>query len=698
MDKIAQKYQDRVPCIQKNVEDSRENDRRNNDRFNEFIAFVFKSTLSRTDRDTLQEADKPAVEVNVLEAYISRLSGEFSKQIPDLAVRAQNDEVPPVQVTVIEAHLRSIFSGSEYENKAYEVYRDQMTGGFSAFEVYTEYENEDSMDQVIRVSKAYDPTLCGFDPLAREPSKSDGQFCYKLFPKYREELEQEYPELDLSRVKVSGETAGDSFRWNYKQDNKDVLYICDYYEKQYKYVTLYEISDPTNPDATHTVTKSEYEELIENWEGIQQPPQIIQEDRRKQTKIVRYKFIEDTLVERPEELDYDFFPLIFVDGNSAYVDGKQITRPYVYNAVDAQRIKNLAASNIVNDLENTRQTDVLISKQALPSEQEYIEGWLNPQKTKAALVWDAVGDNGEPLIKPDIFPRSQMNPAFMQVFDMQDKTIQAVLGSYDAQLGINEKQLSGVAIVEGATQSNNAAMPYVVNYLAALNQVAKVVMNLLPKYYKTIRTIPVITANGKHEYVKINDRQSQNPIGIDFKKNDLEVSVVAGTNFDVQRNKAASAMMELSKSSQSFNMWLNTEGLPLLIDNMDIRGKDQIKKGVEEFLAEQKKKQAQAGQKPNPQEQAMQAQIQMEQQKIQIEQKKVQLQSEKQDTEAMIQAEKLKQSQMKLISDIDKDRADMILRAQEAQDDAQKARAETAIDLYDHQLNVLRTALAHAGD
>lgn len=698
MEKIAQKYYDRLSLIKKNVEDSRANDKRNNDLFNKSVSFIFDSTLSKSDRDTLQEADKPAAETNVLEAYISRLCGEFSKQIPDLAIRAQNDAVSTAQVTIIESHLRSIFSGSEYEDKAYQVYREQMTGGFSVFEVYTEYENENSMDQVIRISKSYDPTLCGFDPLAKEKSKSDGQFCYKLFPKYREDLEEEYPDLDLSMVKVSGKISGDSFRWNYKQDNKDVLYICDYYEKQYKYVTLYEISDPTNPDATHTVTKSEYEELIENWQGIQQPPQIIQEDRRKQTKIVRYKFIEDTLLERPEELDYDFFPLVFVDGNSARVYNQQITRPYIYNAVDAQRIKNLAASNIVNDLENTRQTDVLISKQALPSEQEYIEGWLNPQKTKAALVWDAVGDNGEQLIKPDIFPRSQMNPAFMQIFDMQDKTIQTILGSYDAQLGINEKQLSGVAIVEGATQSNNAAMPYVVNYLAALNQVAKVVMNLLPKYYKTIRTIPVLTVNGKHEYVKINDRQSQNPIGIDFDKNDLEVSVVAGTNFDVQRNKAASTMMELSKASQSFNMWLNTEGLPLLIDNMDIRGKDQIKKGVEQFLEEQKKKQAQSGEKPNLQEEAMQAQIQLEQQKIHIEQKKVQLQSEKQDTEAMIQAEKLKQSQMKLISDIDKDRANMILRAQEAKDDAQKARAEAAIDLYDHQLNVLRTALAHAGD
>ena len=71
------------------------------------------------------------------------------------------------------------------------------------------------------------------------------------------------------------------------------------------------------------------------------------------------------------------------------------------------------------------------------------------------------------------------------------------------------------------------------------------------------------------------------------------------------------------------------------------------------------------------------------------------LQAQKQQNDLQIQSEKLKQSQMKLISDIDKDRADMVLRYQQAKDDSEKEQAKIAIDLYDHQLNVLRTAIAH---
>jgi hypothetical protein len=691
MEKIAESHYKNLDKIKSNVEDSREYNRKNNERYHRYRSFIFKTTLSKEDRDVLAAADKPAVEVNVLETYLSRLWGEWSKQVPDLSVRAQNDEVDPNQVDVVEGILRSIFSGSDYENKANDVYRDTMSGGFSAFRVCTEYENDTSMRQVIRVEKVYDPTLTGFDPLARESSKSDGQFCFELVPKYEEEVKEEYPDLDLSSIKTDGFYDDGTFRWSYMENNKKVYYISDYYEKQYSYVTMVEVSDPTNPDLTHTMLKKEYDRIIEAWDSITEPPQILQKARRKQTKIMRYKFVGDVLVERPEELDYDYLPLIFVDGNSAVIEGKQITRPYAYNALDAQRIKNLSASNMVNELENSRQTDVMMAKSSLPLEPEYMEGWLNPQKTKASLIYEDIGPEGQQNPPPTIFPRSQVNPAFMQVFDMQDKTIQTILGSYDAALGINQNQLSGVAIVEGATQSNNAAMPYVINYLASLNQVAKVVMNLVPKYYKTLRTVPVVTADGKHSYHTVNNSMDPQSAILDFDKNDLEVHVKAGANFDVQRNKALTVMIELMKANQTFSAIMNTKGLPLLLDNIDIRGKDQLKSITEEFLKEQEQKQAQAAQQPNPQEQIMKAQMQLEQQKLQ-------LQAQKQHSQEMIEAEKLQQAQYKLMAEIEKDKALALMRMTEAQNEADRTAAEIEMDRYDQQLKTLQVAMkAEAG-
>jgi hypothetical protein len=678
---IAGKHLKQVSRIQKNVEDSWQYNLNNVNRFRNLKSFVFQSTVSKNDRDTLLEADKPVVELNIVESYVSRLRGEFSKQIPEIEVRAENEAVSYKQVDVVEGYVRSIFCGSEYEHKiANPTYNDTLSGGFSVLKITTEYEHEESMKQVIRLEKVFDPDLCGFDPLARESSKADGAYCYQLVPKYEHELQQEYPDVDISKIKKKPLVDVDELRWAYSDDvsNSDIYYVADYYEKKYTFETMYLVSDPMNPDAEHTLFKEDYEELISTWDSIQEPPQILKKARRRRSKIYRYKFIQDVLIETPEETDYDHLPLVFVDGNSVHIEGKQITRPYIYNAVDSQRIKNLAASAMVNDIENMRQTDVLIANEALPLNQEFMQGWLNPQKTKASLIYNHLSEDGEPLPPPQIFPRSQVNPAFAQINQLQDQTLQHILGSYDAQLGIQEQQLSGVAIVEGATQSNNAAMPYVINYIASLNQVAKIIVSLLPKYYKTLRTIPVVSPDGKREYVTINNQQSQEPIMIDFIGNDLMVSLRAGANFDVQKNRSLKTIVELMRVSESFKAMVESKGLPILIDNVDIRGQQQLKQMSEEFMQEMEQK---SEQQQNPQMEMLKAQVQIEQQKLQ-------LQAKKQQGDFAVAQEKLKQEQMKMAEEAMQMRTNALIRLEEAQNEADRTAAELAIKQSDHQLKI----------
>ena len=65
-------------------------------------------------------------------------------------------------------------------------------------------------------------------------------------------------------------------------------------------------------------------------------------------------------------------------------------------------------------------------------------------------------------------------PEIVQAFTGADSLMEQILGSYDASLGINNNQLSGVAIVEGATQSNSAAMPYVVGFMQGLQRASQI--------------------------------------------------------------------------------------------------------------------------------------------------------------------------------------------------------------------------------
>ncbi|CAB4127222.1 hypothetical protein UFOVP85_61, partial [uncultured Caudovirales phage] len=76
---VAKRYQDNLARIKKVVRNTHDYFKDNYDRYNEFRKFVFESSLTEDEITLLMTMNRPQLEFNVLEAYISRLLGEFSK-------------------------------------------------------------------------------------------------------------------------------------------------------------------------------------------------------------------------------------------------------------------------------------------------------------------------------------------------------------------------------------------------------------------------------------------------------------------------------------------------------------------------------------------------------------------------------------------------------------------------------------------
>jgi hypothetical protein len=223
--------------------------------------------------------------------------------------------------------------------------------------------------------------------------------------------------------------------------------------------------------------------------------------------------------------------------------------------------------------------------------------------------------------------------------------MQSILGSYDASLGINNNQLSGVAIVEGATQSNAAAMPYVVSFLQSLNQVAHIIVDLIPKYYVTPRTLPITLPDGKRSYALINQ---QGGIALKYRSEQLEVSVNAGVNFAIQKTRALQQIIALMQASPLFAQFINTEGLPILLDNLEIRGIDQLKAQAENFTEQLKVQQQQQMNQSNP----LEEKINLEKSKLVAELQHNQLQHTHKIMELGLTKESIDTDRMKLMADV----------------------------------------------
>jgi hypothetical protein len=609
---IANKYTERLPELKKTVEDAYEYFKPNIETYEQFTKFVFKTSISNQEAQALSDLEKPVLEFNILEALISKLRGEFAKQEPSLTVRAA-DGLPSSmltpqfseQLSLTEAHLRAIFFDGSNDMLEYNIYSDLLAGGFSVMRVYTEYINERSFEQNIYVERVFDPTLTIFDPLARQSHKGDGRFCGELYPMSKQKFIEEYGEEAAKDMKFSRTLSG--FNWSFKNEAEEVVLICDFFEKKKKKVKIYLCSDGKSR------TKKEYEDYLEDWESqgnIEQPPVVVKERDTKIESIYRYRFCESKIL-NVKETSFKHLPLVFVDGNSVFLKDNgaysQFTRPYVYHARDLQKLKNFAGQTLASELESIVTHKFKIAIESVP--RGYEDAYKDVQHTNT-LLYHAFNPNDptQPLPPPQEIQRAPIPAEVPATFVNADQMLQSILGSYDTSQ-IDNAKMSGIAFARSAIQSNNASVPYIVGFIKGLNRVAQIIVDLIPKYYRTPRSLPVLLPDGKRDYVPINQKGS---IFMNFDPTSLDVKVETGINFAMQKELAMQTVINLSQANESFGQFFNQEGLPIILDNLDIRGIDQLKEKANKWMAQQQQ-QAQA------QQQAQQQQMQMEMQKQQME-------------------------------------------------------------------------------
>lgn len=627
----AEMHQTKLKSIKRDVKSSWDNFRHNYDLFNKFKMFLYKSNWTENQRAGLNSVGKPDMEFNVLQSFVDRLLGEFSKQEPSIEI--SSDEIDQLEVMIIktlEQHADHVVNGDEATEMKFSIWKDLLVGGFSVGKVYTDYKNAMSMQQEIIMERAFDPTMCAFDPIARKPHKGDGRYCVEIFPMGEEEFKREYPKVPLKDFGFINHV-GD-FSWSYQQGVKKVIVVADYYVKAPQRFKICQLRDG------RIMKMSEYDEMLASWSDISMPPAIVGKPRWTTVdRIDRYRVVENKVLEH-EETDYNMLPLVFFSGNSEILrkqnDGPvtQFCKPYIYHAYDAQKFKNFCGSSWANAVENEVQHKWLVAKEALPKEDAYRNAIIDNQHANA-IVYNSVHENNPamPILNPiQPVPKVPAPPEVMQGFQVVDSLMQMILGSYDSSLGINNNQLSGIAVTEAATQSNAAAMPYMVGFLQGLERMMQIYVDLFPKYNVTPRTLPIRTKEGKRAYVKIN-QQDDPKSKMEYQYGVLNVKIKAGASFQVQKSRTIMMVKDMMGMSPLFQQFIGEKGLNFVLDNMEGRGIEQLKEQVQEFVQgiEQQKQMAMQAQQAEAQQNQKNPAImraQIDAQKLQLEQEKMQMQ------------------------------------------------------------------------
>ncbi len=617
--------QEDLPKLCKSVETSYTYFRDNYQRFREFKTYTFRETLNEQQKGMLTSLNRPQLEFNLGAAQVARKLGEFSEHEPSIIVSpSEGIPVNSEVIEVVEGNIRHKIHDANKNSFSYQIMKDELGGGFSAGKVRTDFQSPMSFNQDIFWEKCFDATMVGFDPLARAPHKGDGQYSFELFPVLKEELQEQYSNLDITTKADS--TYLESFQWCYKNMyDQEVILVCDFDLKQKKRVRIVKLADGK------VMTKKKYKEMQQYWQDeqiIEQIPAVISERTTVVDIVVNYKFIRDQILERTET-DHTYLSHVFFDGNSDILSkghgntSYQFTKPYYYHCKGAQDMMNFMGIAITNSVDNMNNAKFIVMEEAIPQQQDYKDMITEPQRAGTIVVRAYSENNPDKPIPTPIreVQHPPMPPEVMGSFNQSISIIQAILGSGSSNPDNRQDYISGKAIIEATNVDNAAGMPYIVGYLAGLEQMARIHADLMPKYILKKRTIPIVNKAGEQIFQDVN--QPGKP-QLNYEPDALKVNIDAGVNFQVQKDKAMGQIVGLMQASPKFAEFMNSEqGLPILLSNLVIYGGDRLQEAAEEWTQVQKQQQ----------QQMMQQQQQMMQQdpryiKAQADVQKVQLQGQ----------------------------------------------------------------------
>ncbi len=621
--------------------------------------FVLRDQWSAVERSEFSRLFKPAMTFNKLYDTCKKVVGEQRKNKPDLMVRSLTGKSDQKQIDLRADLVRTISYQSQNDLVYQTAFKQALMMGYGAFEICLEYENARSFNQKITYEIIPDVSRTSFDPTALKPHKGDGNFCARQYVYSKDEFYATYPNI-LNAVSYSDPRSLLDLQW----ETRDTIVVCKYTRKEWFPLKILLLTDGK------TVTE-------EQWEGMQPDielrkqlassssvvgdmirksiPEVHGERMSKDYFIRQYMLTQNQII-KFTDWPSKYLPLIFVDGDSNFINGQQYTRSFIHEAKDAQKFVNYVGSEIAAEIKNRRREQWLGTPDNILGNEQL---WRNPELQAGILL-------AKPDPKTGMMPQKQapweLSQTLLAQFQRGCQDMREILG-FSENEALQGKDVSGKARRERKLEGSMSAYVWFDNLNQAIEQGGRVVLDLLPVVIgENERHMVISKADGRTDSITLNKIVGQDDSGEPMRENaldgaDYDIEIDTGPSFAVQK--------EMSLEFMQQTLQANPTVFPLIADlwakNLDIQWMPQIAERFKtlvppDILAKE------AGQppppkQPNPQEQMMAAEMQQKQQQLQMNSQKMHLEEQA----LMERAEELKIRKEKHLLD----QAEMILKAQE---------------------------------
>jgi hypothetical protein len=440
---------------------------------------------------------RPCLTINKLPQHVRQVTNEQRQNRPSGKVIPADDKADVEVAAIYDGMVRHI----EYMSDADVAYdtacENQVTYGEGYIRILTEYCDEDSFDQDLRIGRVRNSFSVYMDPMSQDPTGADAEWCFITQDITKAEYERDYPDAaPLSSILASG--VGDQYLSQWLTE--DTLRIAEYFYYKHEDATLNLY--PGNQSFFDGSPEDKQMKAM----GLK-PVKSRRVDRKKVMWMKTNGF--ESLEER--EWAGKWIPVVRVIGNEFEVEGQIYISGLVRNAKDAQRMYNYWTSQEAEML-------ALAPKAPFIGYGGQFEGYEMQWKTANTTNWpylevnpDVTDGMGAVLPLPQRAAPPLPQTGLIQAKMGASDDIKSTTGQYDSSLGATSNERSGRAILAREKQGDTGTYHYVDNLARAIRHITRQLVDMIPKIYDTERIARIVGLDGEVDMVKINPQQP-NPV------------------------------------------------------------------------------------------------------------------------------------------------------------------------------------------
>lgn len=504
---------------------------------------------------------RPCLVMDQCGQYVANVAGQIEQKPPSIHAIPINGGADQHAAEQIDGRFRHI----EHASKATQHYTRALTSaaraGVGYLVIRPEYTDRALGYQEPRISSEADPLKVLFDPWSVDTDGADADEAFILTSMAIARFQARWKGKEVCDFGDQGTTRrGD--------DRKDVL-IAEQWkkEKTRKKMIIY-------TDAEGKQASDEQEAYIEACvkANVELPRA---REYTEQTHLVKWRLMSGESVLEEAVYPCDHIGVVPLYGYVGFADGRMTYCGIPRRARNPQQAYNYHVSEQLAFIGSQPKSPWLASKRATAGVEPVWD--LASSQSRAWLPFNDIDEQGAIAVPTRVSGSTSLvnhEAGALQAL----KDIQASIGMYQANLGAQGNETSGVAIENRKQQGEASTAHFPAHMAATLGQVGNIVMQMDARLSDTKRRQPIIGVDESAGAVTVDPEQKEafargpDGVSINPKVGTYGVRVVVGASYSTQRTQTNAAFAEIMRGNKE----LAPVVAPFWAQTLDFPGSDKF--------------------------------------------------------------------------------------------------------------------------